>query len=112
MPYILQDYVIETPPQKEAPKIKRPAFSFSNLDTDIKPEILKAVFKLQKEQAYTECWRNIKNSIEKITGEKIGDNKAKDSLACFLATEEIIKVDPPKGKPVYVLKGQKSIDFE
>jgi hypothetical protein len=113
MPYILKDYVIEkkTKVGKET-KDKKAAFSFSQLESCVHNEILKSVFKIHKEQGYNDCWRNIKNAIEKIAGESIGDNKAKDFLACYLSTSDIIKKEQSKKKPVYVLPGQRNIDFE
>lgn len=113
MPYILNDYVIEkkTKVGKET-KNKKPVFSFSQLESSVHNEILKSVFKIQKEQGYNDCWRNIKNAIEIIAGETIGDNKAKDFLTCYLSTNEIIKMEQLKKKSVYVLSGQKNIDFE
>ncbi len=113
MPYILHDYVIEkkTKTDKET-KEKKPHFSFSQLEDSMHIEIIKSVFKIDKEQGYNECWRNIKNAIENIASKSIGDNKAKDFLTSYVSTEKIIKIEQVNKKPVYVLPGQKNIDFE
>lgn len=106
MPYILNDYVIEKKIKVDKePKNKKPAFSFSQLESSVHTEILKSVFKIHKEHGYNDCWRNIKNAIEIIAGETIGDNKAKDFLTCYLSTGAIIKMEQPKKKPVYGLPG-------
>lgn len=113
MPYILNDYTIEKNGKIDRDtKPKKLSFSFSQLEDAVQNEILKSVFKIEKEQGYNTCWRNIKNAIEIIAGESIGDNKAKDFLASYLSNGEIIKKEILKKKPVYVLPGQKCIDFE
>ena len=102
LPCILPDYTIEKKTDKDS-KQKKPAFSFSQVERGIHEEILNSVFKVDKEQGYTSCWRNIKIAIESITGGSIGDNKAKDFLTCYISDTDIIRKEQPKKKPVYVL---------
>ena len=112
MPYILNDYAIEKPKAKQEPKEKKPAFLPDNLEDTIHKRILDLVFKVQKEQNFNECWGNIKDAVSKISFENIGNSKAQDFLRYYISESEIIKVERPKKYAVYVLAGQKTIDFE
>ncbi len=112
MPYILNDYAIEKPKEKQEPQEKKPAFIPGNVDEILHKKILDAAFKIQKEPIFSECWGNIKDAVGKIAGENIGESKAKDFLRHYISECEIIKVDRPRGYAVYVLSGQKIIDFE
>ncbi|MEO9146192.1 MAG: hypothetical protein ABI237_11620 [Ginsengibacter sp.] len=112
MPYILNNYTIEKQKAKQEPKEKKPVFLPANVDEILHKEILNAAFKVQKEQNFSECWGNIKDAVEKVACESIGDSKAKDFLRYYISESEIIKVDRPKKYAVYVLSGQKIIDFK
>jgi len=112
MPYILQDYEIETKSKTaKEPKEKKPVFSFKMITREEIEKIIQDVFKIEKQQGYSSCWRNIKNAVVINTSYEIGDNKAKDLLADFLREEKIIKKDVGGKNDVYVLPGQSKIDF-
>lgn len=101
MPYLLDDYYIDPKPaDKNSGKLKKLPFSPGQLEPEQHQDILKEVFKNQKEQGYSTCWRNIKNAIEKIMNITIGDNRAKDALAYYLS-DGAIKKSEQKPKPVY-----------
>ncbi len=102
MPYILQDYVIDSKIGKES-KTKKPAVVFSQLENNVHNEILNSVFLVDKEQGYTDCWRNIKNALATNIGVAIGDNKAKDFLADYIFSKVIVRKEQSKKKPVYAL---------
>ena len=109
MPYILEDYVFEGKTKEKKESAAKPKFSPATLDQSIHLNILKHVFNISKEHGYNDLWRNIKNAVEAIAGETIGDNKAKDFVAHYLNNGSIIKADVPKGKPVYTMAGQRVI---
>lgn len=103
MPFIMNDFLIE--PKSNVKKTgKEKIFHFypAQLDTTENNKILKSVFKDHQEQGYGVCWRNIKISVEKNIGFNIGDNKAKDMLACFI-NDGLVKKIEQKPNPVYVL---------
>lgn len=105
-PYILEDFEIQKSKGKDKP-IKKEPFSIHNIEETIVDKIIKNVFKIQKEQSYSECWRSIKISIGEMI-EDIGDNKAKDVLNHFISKEKIIKSGVGK-KTVYTKAGQRTI---
>ena len=112
MPYILGDFIIpDKSKERRVSKEKKPSFSFSQLDDSVHKGILKCVFKNAKKQSYNDCWRNIKNAIEEVAGESVGDNKSKDFLTHYLSDGEIIKVES-KPRSFYALPGQSNIDFK
>ena len=111
MPYLLTDYAIEGKTKDKA-KDKKPPFTPSVLTAIQHRDILQTVFKTNREQGYDQCWRNIKNAVASIVGENIGDNKAKDVLAYYLSNDEIIKIDNPKKKAIYVIAGQSPLILE
>lgn len=112
MPYIIDDYVIENKPKAKAvPKEKKTSSTPSQLSKEVHKEILLSVFKNNKEQSYNDCWRSIKNDVNKITGEVVGDNKAKDFLTYYLSNGEILKCEH-KPRSIYVLSGQRNIGFK
>lgn len=110
MPYILEDYVFEskTKEKKESAALK-PKISPATIDQSVHADILKHVFNTSKEHGYNNLWRNIKNAVEAIAGETIGDNKAKDFLAHYTNNGSIIKVDLLKGKSAYTKAGQRAM---
>ena len=112
LPYILEDYTFEKAAKgKQAacePRAK--AITANQLDTETHTEILTRVFNIQKEQGYSELFKNIKDTMEK-EGKPIGDNRAKDFVTYYLNNESIIKVEAPKKKTVYVMAGQRILDF-
>lgn len=114
MPYILEDYTFEkkVKVKKEPGQPKVKGITPHKLEQQTHIDILNQVFKTQKEQGYNELWRNIKNAIEAIVGETIGDNKAKDFFTYYLSNEKIIKAIVKGKKPVYTLPGQSVIDFK
>jgi hypothetical protein len=113
MPYILKDYVIEKPSKekKAAGEQKPKGISPISVEPQTHIDILNHVFNAEKEQGYNDLWRNIKNAIEKITGQTIGDNKAKDFVSHYLTNQNVIRTEMPKKKAVYNMAGQKAIDF-
>jgi hypothetical protein len=113
MPYILKDYVIEKPSKekKAAGEQKPKGISPITVENQTHLNILCHVFNTEKEQGYNGLWRNIKNAVELITGQTIGDNKAKDFVSHYLTNQKIIKTDVPKKKPVYTIAGQSDINF-
>jgi hypothetical protein len=113
MPYILKDYVIEKPSKekKTEGEQKQKGISPITVEKQTHLNILCHVFNTEKEQGYNELWRNIKNAVELITGQTIGDNKAKDFVSHYLTNQNVIRTEMPKKKAVYNMAGQKAIDF-
>lgn len=118
MPYILNDYTIDkkSKDKKETtPKVK--AITANDLEDNIHEEILKKVFKIKKEHGYRSLWETIQNAYEGVMKNNfdlevfkpLSDDRAKKFIPYYIQTEKIIHVDGKK--PVYVLAGQKNIDF-
>lgn len=114
MPYILEDYIFEKKikTKKELDKPKTKNITANDLDPSQHTDILNYVFKIEKQQGYSDLWRNIKNAMDKITNIKIGDNKAKDFVTHYVDAESIIKIEMPKKNPIYTLAGQGDLDFK
>lgn len=114
LPYILEDYSFNTRSKEKKKEVeaKQKAIVPGDFKQQVHIDILTIVFKIQKEQGYNDLWRNIKNAIPQITGDSIGDNKAKDFFTYYLSKESIIKVNLPKKKAVYTQAGQRGIDFK
>jgi hypothetical protein len=110
MPFILEQYAFEKKPKpKETGEPKGKGTTPNQMDEYSHTDILNLCFAVHKEQGYAELWRNIKNAIEKITANNVGDNKSKDFLTYYLNNGCIIKTEIMKKKPVYTLAGQKAM---
>ncbi len=107
-PYILEDFEIKKNREVRDKPIKKVPFSILNIDENIQNKIINHVFKIQKEQSYTECWRNIKTSIAEIIS-FIGDNIAKDVVTTWIQNGKIIKSGKGK-KTIYTKSGQRTIE--
>lgn len=114
LPYILEGYSFEKAAKekkaKEGPK--KITITPLTIEQQTHDEILTHVFKANKEQGYAEFQSNIKNSFHKVTGQTIGDNKARDFVSYYLTEELVIKVEMPRKNPIYTLAGQKVLNYD
>jgi hypothetical protein len=114
LPYILEGYSFEkaTKEKKSKEGPKRVTITPNSIITETHLEILNHVFKTNKEQGYSDFQSNIKNSFNKVTGQTIGDNKARDFVSYYQNEELVVRIEIPNRKPIYTIKGQKQIDFD
>lgn len=85
-------------------------FTANSVNEEMHELILSNLFKKIKEYSYNELWRSLKQSIEFVCAESIGDNKAKEFITYYLAKEKIAKIEVKK-KVLYTLLGQTQIEF-
>lgn len=110
MPFIVEDYTFEKKvKEKKEPLKSKIKCITKDLDFTKHTEILNYVFKIQKEQGYADLYRSIKNAMEEVTKVTIGDNRAKEFIAYYLHEENIIKIEVPKKKAVYILGRQEDL---
>jgi hypothetical protein len=111
LPYILEDYSNTKPIKEKSQKPeKKRAITPQSLTDKIHSEILENAFKIEREQTYSDLWKNIKLTVSQSLNETIGDNKAKDFITYYLQKEMIIKFEKSK-KIYYTMQGQKGIEF-
>lgn len=107
-PQILVDYEVKKSKKVTIEKpIKKPVFSVHNIDEINLKTIVESIFKVQKEQSYSECWKNIKLTYCELI-EPIGDNHCKDILT-YLIHKEIITKSNSGNKAIYMKSGQRII---
>jgi len=85
---------------------KQKAINPNNIDSEIHDKILKASFRVFKEQSYADLWQTLKKEVSVICGDEvvdsIGDNKAKAFITYYLQNELIIKIQV-ESKVIYTI---------
>lgn len=112
MPYILNDFTFEKKTGEAKAVEKKPkAITPNSFDADAHRIILINAFTNNTQPGYQDLWRLLKNAIETVTGESIGDNKAKDFLAFYQISRLIVKHEIPGKKAIYMLPRQHQLNI-
>lgn len=112
LPYILNDFTFEKRTREAKAVEKKPkAITPNSVDADAHSTILINAFTSNTQPGYQDLWRLLKNAIETVTGESIGDNKAKDFATYYQTNRMILRHGIAGKKAIYMLPGQQQLNI-